>query len=51
MEVRSLVDHCVNETTLQQPEAYLASIPPHWTKARLALGEFGQQLRLTHTSL
>ena len=33
MEVQSLIDHCVAKTTLQQPEAYLATMPPCWALA------------------
>ena len=34
MEVLSRVDHVVVETILQQPGAYLATMPPHWANIR-----------------
>ena len=34
MEVQSLADHNVAGATLQQPKAYLATMPPHWANAR-----------------
>ena len=34
MKVQSLVDHRVAGAALQQPEAYLASMPPRWANAR-----------------
>jgi hypothetical protein len=33
MKVQSLVDHLIAGATLQQPETYLATMPPCWSKA------------------
>ena len=34
MEIQSLIDHCVTGATLQQPKAYLPTMPPRWANAR-----------------
>ena len=33
VEVQSYVDHRITEATLQQPEAYYATMALHWAKA------------------
>ena len=33
MSIQSLVDHCVARATLQQPKAYLTTLPPCWANA------------------
>ena len=45
-EVQALVDHCVAKATVQQCEAYLASMPQHCATAHRGCA-FQSQLSLT----